>query len=102
MADYEVFTKEPYAEYDISFDFERSLRPGATISAFASGYPKATKTTSGDMTATVLGTSVFSSTVITTRVKAGADGDRIKIEYRIIDSNGEKHEGGLVMEVVEK
>lgn len=101
VADYKSFPKEPSEEFDITQDVAPLLRKGATISSMLTGYPKATQVSNGaDMTATVLGSNAFSGTVITQRVKAGLDGEKYKIEWFVQDSNGEKHEDGLIMEVI--
>jgi hypothetical protein len=98
---YKTFEKEPIEEFDITYDFAPKMKKGATISSWYTGHPKATKMAdSTDSTSTVLGSNSIAGTVITIRVKAGADGDKHKLEFAITDSNSERHEGGLIMEVV--
>ena len=101
--DYEAFEKEPFEEYDITFDFAPKLKQGIIISSIETGYPKATRLSdNADVTTGCIGTSSFSGAVITVRVKGGSDGNRIKIEFRITDTAGEKHESGVIMEVNDK
>ena len=101
--EYEVFSKEPFEEFDITFDFGPKLKQGMTIASMETGYPKATRMSDNvDVTSSCIGSNSYAGAVITVRVKGGSDGNRIKIEFRITDTAGEKHETGLLMEVVEK
>jgi len=95
MPDYEVFTKEPYETFDIGFDFSRMMKPGATISSIV-------VRENGSITSSYTENATFSGTIVSVRVKSGSDGNRIKIEFQVIDTNSEKHENGLIMDVVEK
>ena len=101
--EYEVFPKEPFEEYDITMDMSPKLKQGMTIASVPSGYPKATRMSDdADVTSSCIGSNSYAGAVITVRVKGGSDGNRIKIEFRIIDTAGESHESGLIMEVIEK
>lgn len=101
--EYEAFEKEPFEEYDITMDFSPKLKLGMAIASQESGYPKATRMSDNvDVTSSCIGTPSYTGAVITVRVKGGSNGNRIKIEFRITDSAGEKHESGLIMEVNEK
>ena len=95
MIGYEVFTKEPYETFDIGFDFSRMMKPGATISSIV-------VRENGSITSNYTENATLSGTIISVRVKGGLSGDRIKIEFQVIDTNSEKHENGLIMEVTEK
>ena len=100
--EYEAFRREPFEEYDITMDMAPKLKAGISIASIEFGYPKATRISDGvDVTSTCIGTSSFTGAVITVRVKGGSDGQRIKIEFRITDTAGEKHETGLIMEIRE-
>ena len=100
--EYETFEKEPYEEYEVTLDMAPKMKAGAGLSSFAAGYPKGTRLSDGaDVTTAVLGAAVLSGTRITQTVKGGADGERIKIEFRALDDQGEKHESGLIMEIRE-
>jgi hypothetical protein len=100
---YETFEKEPREDNEYTYDFAPKLKPGATIVQFAPGFPKATRVSdSTDTTSTVLSGITVSGTIVTFHAKAGADGERHRIEFVVIDSFGETSEGGLFMEVVEE
>ena len=98
--EYEAFEKEEFEEYDITMDMAPKLKAGISIASIESSYPKATRISDGvDVTSTCIGTSSFVGAVITVRVKGGSDGQRIKIEFRVTDTAGEKFESGIIMEV---
>lgn len=101
--EYEVFEKEPYEEFSLILDMAPKMKGGTALSSFEAGYPKAVRLSDGaDLSAAVLGPSALSGTRITQTVKGGADGERIKMEFRVTDDQGEKHESGLIMEVRER
>ncbi len=97
---YEVFEKEPYEEFSVILDMAPKLKKGALLSAFEVAYPKAIRLSDDvDVSNTVLGSASLLGTRIMQAVKGGADGERIKIEFRVLDDKSEKHESGLIMEV---
>lgn len=100
---YETFEKEPREDNEYAYEFAGKMKPGAVIVQFVSGFPRATRVSDGFVsTSTVLGVFSVSGTVVTFRAKGGADGERHRIEFVVIDSLGETHEGGVFMEVVEE
>ena len=100
--EYEAFEKEEFEEYDITMDMAPKLKAGISIASIEQYYPKATRISDGaDVTSGCIGASSFVGAVITVRVKGGSDGQRIKIEFRIVDTAGEKHETGLICEIRE-
>lgn len=101
--EYEVFTKEPYESFDVAIDFASALKAGSAIGSITSC--TSTKVSDGTSVTGILGTPTFSigGTIVTVRVSAGSDGDRIKITFKITsnDTSPESLESGLIMEVRE-
>lgn len=100
--DYEVFAKEPFEEWFLSFDFSRKMKAGATIVTVGSTASAILVLTGGDSTFDVLGGAQFINQKVAFKVKGGNDGDQHKITFRITDTEEEKHEGGLILEIRER
>lgn len=107
--DPESFSKQPYEEYSIDFDYTLRLPPGATSLSSATlsavKWPMGSPTQQTDATSDVLQSTtatIVSSTKARARVKGGTDGYDYLVTCRAITNDGQKLEDDVEMRVREK
>jgi hypothetical protein len=94
-------SKEPYEEFPVSVDFLKYLTAGQTITQAA--VISRSADTGADTTTTLLsGSPIIQGTKVGQRVKGGASGDRHILEYRIVDSDGNRWEAEVAVTVQEE
>ena len=102
--DYKSIDKEPYEEASINVDFGSKMKDGASLTTPETGYPTAflLPALTTDLTSSVIKSSSIAGNVVTVGYKAGTDGQRIKVTIRVNDDQGEKHESGFILDVVDR
>lgn len=87
-----IFEKQPYEEFDTFYDFTELLGSGETITDAT--FTSHNEDTGADSTTAIKnGNAVVIGGKMFQKIKAGTDGERHVLTYRIVTSLGNKWEG---------